>query len=164
MKNHPFTLEDLEKKPVEHYLGYHTVDTMKYEFDEAEPFTLVTSNAEEADNVSCWSDSSKNGFIWVIEGRKVKGKRQRQYYLREVFRPKRKAEKLEGYLVGDKKKFDYLLEGYGVEFGDEILLSDLPWFADFKKQNGSFGFGLRLLRDPAVKAEFLRLATPFFQS
>lgn len=160
--NLPFSLEDVEKKSVEHYLGYHTKDTMEYEFDQADPFTLVTSNADEADSVSCWSDSSKNGFIWVIEGRKIKGVRQRQYYLREVFRPTQKAEKLEGYFVGNKKKFDYFIEGDGIEFGDTILLNDLPWFAEFKKQNGSFGFGLRLLRDETVKSEFLRLARQFF--
>lgn len=72
MKDQPFTFEDLAKKPVEHYLGYHTVETMGYEFDDedVQPFTLVISNAKEADDVSCWSDASKNGFIWVIEGRK----------------------------------------------------------------------------------------------
>ncbi|WP_135229465.1 hypothetical protein [Deinococcus fonticola] len=159
-KDSPFTLDDLAKKPVEHYLGYHTKDTMEYSFDQAESFTLVTSNAKEADDVSCWSDSSRNGFIWVIEGRKVGSRRK--YYLREVFRPTSKAERLEGYFVGNKKKFDYLLEGEGVEFGDEFLLNDLPWFADFKKQNGSFGFGLRLLRDERIKTEFLRMASQFF--
>ena len=43
--NLPFSLEEIEKKSVEHYLGYHTKDTMEYEFDQADPFTLVTSNS-----------------------------------------------------------------------------------------------------------------------
>lgn len=158
MKDLPFTLEDLRSKPVEHYLGYHTIDTMGYDFDDpdVQPFTLVTSNATEADDVSCWTDTNRNGFIWVIEGRKERSKRK--YYLREVFRPTQKAKKLDAYFVGDKKKFDYWLEGEGVEFGDEILLNDLPWFPEFKKKNGSFGFGLRMLKDEAIKTEFLRLA------
>ncbi|MBX8466816.1 hypothetical protein [Deinococcus sp. RIT780] len=155
-----FTIEDLKKRPVEHYLGYHTVDTMEYGFDEAEPFTLVTSNAKEADDVSCWSDYSKNGFIWVIEG--VKEGRLRRYYLREVFQPTRKAEKLEGYFVGKTKKFDYLLEGEGVKFDPGILLNNLPWFPEFKKRNGSFGFGLRILADESVKAELIDLAEKRF--
>ena len=47
-------------------------------------------------------------------------------------------------------------------FDEGILLNSLPWFADFKKSNGSFGFGLRILRDESIKLEFLQLARPFF--
>lgn len=159
MDRNIFTIEDLKKRPVEHYLGYHTIDTMEYDFEEAEPFTLVTSNAKEADDVSLWSDCSKNGFIWVIEGRKEG--RSKKYYLREVFQPTRKAEKLEGYFVGKTKKFDYLIEGDGLEFGSGILLNDLPWFPEFKKRNGSFGFGLRILSDETIKAELIALAQQF---
>lgn len=161
MENLPFTLEDLEKKPVEHYLGYHTVDTMGYEFydEDVQPFTLVTSNQKEADAVSCWSDWSKNGFIWVIEGRKAPGIRSRQYFLQEIFQPyKPKRPAVPQDYAGAKKDFEWQLEGVGIPFEDKILLNDLPWFPDFKKRNGSFGFGLRLLRDEAVKAEFIRLA------
>lgn len=156
----PFTMEDLTSRRSEHYLGYHTRDTMSYGFEEAEPFTLVTSNEHEALAVSYHGDPSKNGFIWVIEGRKVKGKNQ--YYLQEVFRPTQKCVRAEeAHYSGAKKKFDYALEGTGIDFRSTILLNDLTWFANFRKKNGNFGFGLRLLRDPAIKAEFLQLARDF---
>lgn len=156
----PFTLEDLTSSRSEHYLGYHTRDTMSYDFHQAKAFTLVTSNEDEALAVSYHNDPSKNGFIWVIEGRKVKGRIQ--YYLQEVFRPAQKCTRAnESHYSGAKKKFDYTLEGAGIPFRSTILLNDLPWFADFKKKSGNFGFGLRLLRDPAIKAEFLRLARDY---
>jgi hypothetical protein len=155
-----FNMEELDSVRTEHCLGYHTKGTMSYEFDKAEKFTLVTSNEDEAYEVSYRRDASKNGFIWVIEGRKVKGKTQ--YYLQEVFRPTQRCTKAEKYhYSGAKKKFDYTLEGVGVDFKNSILLNDLPWFPEFKKRNGNFGFGLRLLRDDAVKIEFLRLAREF---
>ena len=157
---YPFSIEDLENSPVEHYLGYHTKDTMSYEFVETEDFTLVTSNEDEANEASYRKDPTKNAFVWFIEGRKIKSKRY--YYLQEVFRPTQKAEKAkEGYYAGAKKKFDYYIEGEGIAFRDAIPLDNLPWFADFKKRNGNFGFGLRLLRDEAVKSEFLRLTREF---
>lgn len=158
----PFTLEELENNPVEHYLGYHTKETMSYDFydPKVKRFTLVTSNEDEASEVSYRKDYTKNGFVWVIEGRKEG--RKTLYYLQEVFRPTRKAEKaVQGYYVGAKKKFDYYLEGDGIDFRDAYLLNDLPWFPNFKKRNGNFGFGLRLLRDETVKTEFIRLTTEF---
>jgi len=157
----PFTIQELEKNPVEHFLGYHTKNAMSYDFDDADEFTLVTSNEDEASEVSYRKDPSKNGFVWVIEGRKVKGRTE--YYLREVFRPIKKCEKAEeGHYAGAKKKFDYTIEGDGVSFGDKIPLNEMPWFDDFKKRNGNFGFGLRALRDEKVKAEFLRLVSDYF--
>ena len=156
-----FTLEDLKKASSWHYLGYHTRDTMSYEFDDAQPFTLVTSNLTEADRVSSSRDILQNGFVWVIEGRKDGNKRR--FYLREVFRPDKKFETAgEADYSGAKKKFFYRLSGTGLEFEEQFPLNDEPWFPAFKKSNGNFGFGLRILKDEEVKAHFLIYAAKYF--
>ena len=158
-----FTLEELKKVSVEHYLGYHTAGTMSYEFDDAQQFTLVTSNATEADDVSNSRDPSKNGFIWVIEGYKQGS--QKYYYLREVFRPTKKFEAAEDkHYAGAKKKFYYTLSGEGLDFERKFLLNDEPWFLEFKKRNGNFAFGLRVLADDQIKAHFLDFAKRHFNS
>lgn len=162
MEDLPFTLDDLKRKPVEHYLGYHSEKTMSYGFEKAERYTLVTSNLKEADDVSCWSDHKRNGYIWVIEGRKIPKVRHIQYYLREVFQPyKTKEPAVPENYSGAKKDFDWLVVGDGVPFiplDNGILLNNESWFAKFKEDNGRFGYGLRILRDEAIKQEFLRLA------
>ena len=50
-----------------HYLGYHTVNAMSYQFDEAEPFTLVTSNKKESEEIRLTLDSPPSVAVWVIE-------------------------------------------------------------------------------------------------
>ena len=90
-----------------HYLGYHTKGAMSYEFDEAEPFTLVTSNRKEAEEISLTLDGPPRVAIWVIEGRH--GPQGVTYLLREVFHPDSvdPAERQDS--PGARKKFDYLL-------------------------------------------------------
>lgn len=148
--------EELKSRPRDHYLGYHTIDTMSYAFDRAETFTLVTSNENEALEVSFHSDPSRNGFIWVIEGRKEKGKRI--YYLREIFKPSSKASaaRAENY-EGAKKKFQYKLSGEGKEFSPGIILNDEEWFSEFKRRNGNFGFGLRKLTDADIVSSLIEI-------
>lgn len=148
-----------------HYLGYHTKPAMSYTFDEARPFSLVTSNDKEVKEARALlkRDSGMEAAIWVIEGvhSKFVGTPV-QYYLREVFHPRSIAKAQRADYDGAKKDYNWRLEGVGKGFGRDLHLIDLPWFPAFREDNGEFGFGLRILRDQDVKAEFLEMARPYF--
>jgi hypothetical protein len=144
-----------------HYLGYHTVDAMSYEFDEAQPFTLVTSNKKEVEEIRQTLGGPPRAAVWVIEGRH--GSTGVTYLLREVFHPT--TVRLAGGqdAPGARKKFHYRLEGHGTEFGETFDLGRFDWFPAFMADNGNFGFGLRVLRDQDVKDVFIELARPFYK-
>ena len=145
-----------------HYLGYHTRPAMSYDFDQAQDFSLVTSNAREVREAQelLKRGTGMEAAIWVIEGLHVSG--GTEYYLREVFHPTSIAPANPGDAPGARKKLDWRLEGVGKPFGRELRLNGHGWFPAFLQDNGNFGFGLRILRDQDVKDEFLRLARPYF--
>ncbi|QLG10893.1 hypothetical protein HLB42_09005 [Deinococcus sp. D7000] len=148
-----------------HYLGYHTFDAMSYNFDDAQDFSLVTSNQKEVKEALelLRGGGMRQAAIWVIEGhRKSSGT---QYYLREVFHPTTIEPANPADSPGARKKFDWRLDGkgQGQSFGRDLRLNGCDWFPAFLEDNGNFGFGLRALRDQDVKDEFLRLARPHFE-
>lgn len=145
-----------------HYLGYHTRNTMSYDFDQAQDFSLATRNAAEVKEAQALLKraSGMEAAIWVIEG--LHGSTGTDYYLREVFHPTSIVPAHPGDTPGARKKFDWRLNGAGQRFGRDLRLDHHPWFPAFLQDNGNFGFGLRLLRDQDVKEEFLKLARPYF--
>lgn len=145
-----------------HYLGYHTYETMRYSFETTRPFTLVTSNVKEVKE--CVDEYKGRTYIWVIVAGEDKYG-QSAYLLREVFKPHDYEPAHPGHYAGAKKTFKLAIDGKdeGYELGEGIDLKQFSWFNKFFEENGRFGFGLRLLKDEAVKAEFIRLAEPFIR-
>lgn len=146
-----------------HYLGYHSYETMNYNYESARPFTLVTSNVKEAKE--CVDEYRGRAFIWVIAADEDKGG-ESIYLLRGVFKPLKYEVATPEHYAGAKKKFQLGIEseeGEGYEFGEGINIKQFEWFNDFFENNGRFGFGLRLLRDQNVKSEFIRLSLSFIR-
>lgn len=145
-----------------HYLGYHTEPAMSYGFDYARPFSLVTSNKQEVMMAQglLKAEGAMQAAIWVIEGDHAG--RDTRYFLREVFHPRDIKPAHPEDHPGARKKYEWLLTGHGQAFGRKLPLDDLPWFPEFRDDNGNFGFGLRILRDPDVKERFLEMARPFY--
>lgn len=145
-----------------HYIGYHTERTMSYHYDEAQDFTLATTNQSEVREIQ---DLIKRGgmkaVIWVIEGW-LNNDGYTEYYLREVFHPRSIRRAIRDDTLGAKKKFEYIVEGHGQSFKDGVLLNNHNWFYDFLEENGNFGFGLDNLRSEKAKSSFLDIARPFF--
>lgn len=151
-----------------HYLGYHSTAAMSYGFDEARKFTLVTSNEAEVKEIGALLQQGgrTEAAIWVIEGQppQVRGERT-EYYLREVFHPRRIEKAEPEHYAGARKRYEFSLTGEndGHEFERPILLNDEPWFQAFFEDNGRFAFGLRRLRDSTVKEHFLQLVRQDFE-
>lgn len=147
-----------------HYLGYHTRPTMSYHFDQAQDFSLVTSNAKEVKEAQelLKRGTGMEAAIWVIEG--LHAPAGTEYYLREVFHPTSIAPANPSDAPGARKKFNWRLNGVGQSFGRDLRLDGHDWFPAFLEDNGNFGFGLRTLRDQDVKDEFLKLARSYFVS
>ena len=149
-----------------HYLGYHTKPAMSYDFEEARPFSLVTSNEAEVKMARelLKGQGSMQAAIWVIEGAQSekRGGSATDYYLREVFHPTQIVQAVPENYPGAKKTYDWTLTGTGQEFGRDVRLNDLPWFPEFFDKNGNFGFGLRVLKDQDVRDTFIEFARLYF--
>lgn len=145
-----------------HYLGYHTKPAMSYGFDDAQPFSLVTSNKQEVKIARdlLEGQGTMQAAIWVIEGEHAG--RDTRYFLREVFHPTDIQPAHPEDHPGARKKYEWRLDGHGQAFGRDLPLNDLPWFPAFQEDNGNFGFGLRVLRDLEVKENFLEMARPYY--
>lgn len=146
-----------------HYLGYHTELAMSYSFDRARPFSLVTSNKQEVRVAHdlLKAEGAVQAAIWAIEGDHLG--RDTRYFLREVFHPEDIVPAHPADHPGARKKYEWRLTGHGQAFGRQLRLDDLPWFPAFREDNGNFGFGLRVLRDPDVKDSFLEMARPLYK-
>jgi len=125
---------------MEHYVQYHNAEVMGVSCDELEieTFGIITNKP-----VSRLQDNK----IWLICG---EGK-PRKYFLCQCFIVDEVGE-----TEGDPD-FRYYARGkVGVSLRPPILLNPIPWFADFRKSQGNFGFGLtRIEGEYAEKFERL---------
>jgi hypothetical protein len=100
---------------------------MGYSFDEAMPFSVVTSKSVER---------LKGERIWSISG---EGK-PRRYFLRDTWIVQECGR-------SEQSHFHNFAMGHGETFDPPVQLGELPWFASFLKSQGNFSLGLQQIRD-----------------
>jgi len=111
---------------MEHYVQYHNAEFMGGSCNEFgnEAFGIVTNKP-----VSRLQGSK----IWLVCGEE----KPRKYFLCQYFIVDEVGE-----AEGDPDFRHYARGKVGVSLRPPILLNPIPWFADFRKSQGNFGFGL----------------------
>lgn len=89
-----------------------------------------------------------HNIVWVIVG---EGTGARRFSLGSVFQVGETGDSAEA-------GFKHFARGAGHVFQPAIALNALPWFPEFAKRAGSFGFGLVEIKQEAVIRELEGLA------
>lgn len=117
------------------YVVYHNEEKMGYKLSSTKRgyYQILTSKSVE---------SLKGATIWLIEGRRLKSKRHKDYYLSERF-------------VVDEVDHDddknYAFGKEGTSYRPEIHLNRLDWFPAFRKRMANFSVGMQKLRSEDVE-------------
>jgi hypothetical protein len=119
------------------FASYHNPDTMGCRADRVKGFRVSTSKS--LSNII-------GGRVWLITG---EGK-PRTYYLVGVFTAKTRT-------ISKDPGFDWIIEGptsSGTRLPRRawVRLNDEPWFPDFRKSQGNFGFGVQPIYNASLVA------------
>jgi hypothetical protein len=113
------------------FVVYHRPDRMGYSADTVRGFSLLTNK-----NVP----SVVGSRVWLLTGEGT----PRTYYLRGYFTPNKRSRT-------EESGFLWLVEGSrasGVKLPRSrwAVLNGKSWFKDFRRSQGSFAFGLQVVR------------------
>lgn len=130
---------------MQHFVAYHSAETMGYEYEPAGSYVFHSSKPLSV------LQRAVGSAMWAINGtRRSRG--GSLYTLRAVFFP-------EDVVDGEGSHFKYAVVGnLGVAFDPPKPLNDLPWFAELYRSQNNFSLGINEIREPACVAGLLALA------
>lgn len=124
-----------------HFLAYHSVARMGYEYPLNGELRFFTTKRKAA-------SAAKDQLVWVVEGMRERG--QSQYALCGV------------YLVTDVEEGgqgDFSIHGVALwESEVPLELQALEWFPEFLRRNANFSLGFREINDRRAIDAFLNVA------
>lgn len=127
--------------PVRHYVQYHNSDIQgSHPRSSGTGFSIFTRK-----NIR----NLVGDRVWLISGR---GQRRKQFFLEYTFTASAVEDGHPRTVTGDD----------GIVFDPPLLLSGLPWFEEFKKQQQNFSLGLREI-DQATVVELVKLSKSFYR-
>jgi len=123
------------------YVAYHNVEKMGRALREGDPCRVISNRSLK---------SLETCVVWMVVGEKVIGLTKKRFSIGSVF-----TVSEFGDLADDE--FKYYASGAGKSFDPPILISNEPWFEEFRKNARSFE-GIHPIKDPAHVAALEALA------
>jgi hypothetical protein len=123
-----------------HFIAYHNTEKTGHSLHDGEPRRLLTNKPV---------NHLIQNTVWFITG---EGTGERQYSLGSVFRV---AE------VGDTDEdgFRRFASGPGYVFQPAVPIKGMAWFSEVLRATGHFGLGVHEVKDEAVIAGLVQLAS-----
>jgi 5-methylcytosine-specific restriction protein A len=120
---------------MEHFVAYHSVEVMGRDYAPGKRFSFYSRKGEKLLRAAIGATA------WVVVGTRVRGRTT--YRLAGRYTPDNLEPQGDG---------NWVIEGSGTPLKPPVELTNLPWFAEMKREQSNFSLGFNRIRNESVIA------------